>query len=166
VTVKTIGFTQVSALLTHQVDAVMGYVNNEPIQLERQGVSVRTLPVWQAQPLVSNGLVVLSSELGRHSILVRALVKATLQGVQYAIAHPQDAVRISQNYVPGLDQPGQAARALAVLQATIPLWQGASRLGYNDPGTWQSMASFLASVGMLQSQVDPTQAYTNSYLPG
>ncbi|HEX9057759.1 MAG TPA: ABC transporter substrate-binding protein [Ktedonobacterales bacterium] len=165
VTVQSIGFTQVAALVTHKVDAVMGYANNEPVQLRRQGIAIRTLNVWDAQPLVSNGLVVLQSELKSHPDQVRALVNATLRGVQYVIAHPQDAVRISQSYVPDLNAAAKQQNALAVLQATIPLWEGSGNPGRNDPAAWESMAGFLRSVNLLKGSVDVTQAYSNSYLP-
>jgi NitT/TauT family transport system substrate-binding protein len=165
VTVQSIGFTQVPELVGHKVDAVMGYANNEPVLLRQMGFAIRTIDVWTVQPLVSNGLVVLQTELKQHPDQVRALVSATLRGVQYAIAHPQDAVAISKAYVPGLSQPDKAATALAVLQATIPLWQGAGKPGYNDPATWQSMTSFLQSVGLLRGSVNEKQAYDNSYLP-
>lgn len=165
VAIKNIGFTQVTALLTHQVDAVVGYANNEPIELAAQGFAVRTINVWDVQPLVSNGLVVLSGELKDHPDVVRAIVKATLQGVRETMANPQEAVRISAKYVPGLDQPAKAASALTVLQATIPLWQGASTLGYNDPATWRAMASFLGTTGLVHGTVNPAPAYTNAYLP-
>jgi NitT/TauT family transport system substrate-binding protein len=164
-TIQDVGFTQVAALLSHKVDAVMGYANNEPVQLQRQGVAVRTLNVWEAQPLISNGLVVLQSELKSHPNEVRALVSATLKGVQYASAHPTDAVRISKAYVPTIADAASEANALAVLQATIPLWQGTGKAGYNDPATWQSMATFLAQVGMLKAGADVKAAYTNDYLP-
>ena len=163
--IQDIGFTQVAALLSHRVDAVMGYSNNEPLQLQRQGFAIRTLDVWNAQPLVSNGIVVLASELQAHPDIVRAIVSATLQGVQYTIDHPQEALTISKSYVPALNQPDQATQAMAVLQATIPLWQGASKLGYTNPQAWQSMAQFLQTVGLLKSASNQSQAFTNDYLP-
>ncbi len=165
VTVQDIGFTQIAALVSHRVDAVMGYANNEPVQLQLQGVAIRTLNVWQAQPLISNGIVVLQGELRNHPAAVRALVSATLRGVQYASAHPADAVRLSKAYIPTLNTAASQANALAVLQATIPLWQGASKPGYNDPAAWQSMATFLASAGLMKGAVDAKQLYSNDYLP-
>ncbi len=164
-TIQDVGFTQVAALLSHKVDAVMGYANNEPIQLQKQGVAVRTLNVWDAQPLISNGLVVLQSELKSHPDEVRALVSATLKGVQYASDHPADAVRISKAYVPTITDAASEANALAVLRATIPLWKGSGKAGYNDPAAWQSMATFLAQVGMLKAGVNARAAYSNDYLP-
>src|SRR5712691_5084156 len=50
-------FTQVLALTQHKVDAVMGYSNNEPLQLKSQGFDVRTFNVPNYQPLVSNGII-------------------------------------------------------------------------------------------------------------
>jgi NitT/TauT family transport system substrate-binding protein len=166
VNLQSIGFTQVVALSTHKVDAVMGYVNNEPIAFQKAGFAIRSIPVASAQPpLISNGVGALQSELNAHPDTVRAVVKATLQGLAYTIAHPQEAVTLSASYVPGLDSAAQQADALAVLQATIPVWQTSGRAGYNDPQTWQAMTDFLRAQGLLASPVDATQAYSNDYLP-
>ncbi len=166
VTIQSIGYTQVSALVGHKVDAVMGYINNEPIQFQKAGFAIRTFPVADAQPLVSNGLAAQEGELKAQPAAIKALIAATLKGVDYTIAHPQEAVTISKQYVPGLSDPSAAASALAVLQATLPaIKPNSAHPGYNDPAAWQSMATFLQSFGQLTGSVDVTQAYNTAYLP-
>src|SRR5262249_10350870 len=159
VKIQSIGFTQAEALLAHHVDAAMGYLNNEPVQLQKVGFAVRTFAV--SRPLISNGLAATESELNSHADDIRALVQATLQGVRYAIDHPQEAVNISKKYGETINPAAKEANALAVLQATLPLWQLGSRSGYNDPAAWQSMETFLQSQGLLKSDVDVAKAYSN-----
>jgi NitT/TauT family transport system substrate-binding protein len=165
VNIQTVGFTQVQALVTRKVDAVMGYLNNEPIQLQKQGMAVRTFDVSSAQPLVSNGVAALRGALSAHPDQVKAFVAATLKAVDYTIAHPQEAVEISKANVPGLDDPAKAADALTVLKATLPLWEHSGKTGYNDPAAWKSMADFMSAQGLLAGSVDATKAYSNDYLP-
>jgi NitT/TauT family transport system substrate-binding protein len=164
VNIQTVGFTQVQALVTKKVDAVMGYLNNEPIQIQKQGMSVRTFDVASAQPLISNGLAGLRSTLSAHSDQVKAFIAATLKAVDYTIAHPQEALEVSKASVPGLDDPAKAADALTVLKATLPLWQRTGKAGYNDPTAWQGMADFMQAQGLLAGSVDATKAYSNDYL--
>lgn len=155
--IQAIGFTQVAALLGHRVDAVMGYSNNEPLQLRKQGFAVRTFDVSDYQPLVSNGIITTEDTYHNQPQLVQNFVKATLKGLQYVIANPADAVQISTSYVPGMD----TAKAMTVLQATIPLWQGNGRLGYNDSAAWQSMEQFLVAQNIIPSGGSYSTAYTN-----
>ena len=152
------------ALLGHRVDAVMGYLNNEPIAFQKAGFAVRTLAVGDVQPLVSNGLAALQSELGAHPDIVKAAIKATLRGLDYTLAHPQEAVNLSKHYVPTLNDATQAD-ALAVLQATLPLWRTSGKVGYSDPQAWQSMIAFLQAQGQLAGPVDAAQSFSNAYLP-
>ncbi len=99
--IQSIGYTQVTALLTHKVDAIMGYANNEPLLLQKAGMTVRTFDVNNAEhPLISNGLAAMQSELSAHGGDIKKLVAATLKGVDYVLAHPQDAVNLSKAYVP------------------------------------------------------------------
>ena len=169
VKIQSIGYTQVPALVGHKVDAVMGYINNEPIQFQKAGFAIRTFPLAAAQPpisLISNGLAAEESELKAQPAAIKALIAATLKGVDYTIAHPQEAVTLSQQFVPGLSDPGASASALAVLQATLPaIAPKSAHPGYNDPAAWQAMAAFLQANGQLGGSVDVTQAYSNAYLP-
>lgn len=166
VNIQSIGFTQVSALLAHKVDAVMGYLNNDAVQLQQAGFAIRTFALSDAQPLVSDGLAATQTELAAHPQQMRELVAATLRGLAYTIANPQAAVRLSEDYVPGLNEPSQQTSALAVLQATIPLWQSSGQQpGYTDPQAWQSMASFLQAQGQLGGPVNASTTVSNNYLP-
>jgi len=155
--IKAIGFTQVAALIGRHVDAVMGYSNNEPLQLRKQGFAVRTFDVSDYQPLVSNGIITTEATFQSQPQLVQSFVQATLKGLRDVIANPSLAVQISKNYVPGMD-PG---RAMSVLQATIPIYRGNGRLGYNDSATWQSMEQFLVAQNIIPSGQDFSQVYTN-----
>jgi len=165
--IQSIGYTQVTALLTHKVDAIMGYANNEPLLLQKAGMTVRTFDVNNAEhPLISNGLAAMQSELSSHGSDIKKLVAATLKGVDYVLAHPQDAVNLSKAYVPGLDSASNAADALAVLQATLPYMQSAgAKAGYNDPAKWTAMVTFLQAQGQLSGPVDASKVYSNDYLP-
>ncbi len=156
--IQSIGFTQVAALIGHHVDAVVGYSNNEPLQLQKQGFAVRTFAVSDYQPLVSNGIISTEDTLHNQPQLVQRFVQATLKGLKYVIANPADAVQISKGYIPGMDP----VRAMSVLEATIPLWQSANgQLGYNDKATWQAMEQFLVTQNIIPSGEDFSQAYTN-----
>ena len=158
VKVQSIGFTQVAALLGHKVDAVMGYSNNEPLQLQAHGFNVRTFAVSDYQPLVSNGIITLENTYHNQQPMVRDFVQATLKGLKEVIDNPTEAVEISKTYVPGL----VPAHATSVLHATIPLWQSSNgQLGYNDSATWQSMEQFLVAQKIISPVQDLTQVYTN-----
>lgn len=154
---QSIGYTQVAALVGHRVDAVMGYSNNEPLQLRNKGFTVRTFEVSNYQPLVSNGIVTTEDTFHGLSAEVRDFVQATLKGVKDVLANPSEAVDISKSYVPGMD----VQQAKNVLQATLPIYQGTQSPGYNDSASWQSMAQFLAAQKMIAPVQDLSQAYTN-----
>lgn len=166
VKIQSIGYTQVPELVGNKVDAVMGYVNNEPIQFQKAGFAVRDFPVSNAQPLISNGIAAQDGELKAQPAAIKAFIAATLKGVNYAIAHPQQTVTLSQQFVPGLSDSTNAAAALKVLNATIPvITPNASKPGYTDPAQWQAMATFMQQSGQLSGQDDASKSLSNAYLP-
>jgi NitT/TauT family transport system substrate-binding protein len=165
VNIEAIGYTQPAALLGHKVDAVIDYVNDGVSLYAKSNFPVRALPLQQ--PIVSNGIGVRNAVLQSRGSDIRALIKATLQGVEYTIAHPARAVQLSEAFVPGLNDPTAAADALTTLQATIPFWERSDGkpLGYTSPSLWQEMYAFLQSGGQLTKSVDLAAVYSNAYLP-
>src|SRR5450432_978887 len=158
VKLQTIGFTQVAALISHKVDAVMGYSNNEALQLPAHGFPVRTFNVSDYQPLVSNGIITTENTYHSQAAMVKSFVAATLKGLKDVIADPSAALEICKTYIPTLTDTTQA---LNVLKATIPLWQGNGQPGYNDSATWQSMEQFLVAQKMIAPVKDLSQDYVN-----
>lgn len=158
VKIQSIGFTQVAALVSHKVDAVMGYSNNEALQLPKRGFPVRTFNVSDYQPLVSNGIITTESTYHNQQAMVKSFVQATLKGLKDVIANPSAAVTISKAYIPTLTDTTQA---LSVLNATIPLWQGNGQPGNNDSATWQSMAQFLTTQKIIGPVSNLSQDYVN-----
>ncbi len=160
VKLQSIGFTQVAALISHKVDAVMGYSNNEALELPERGFPVHTFNVSDYQPLVSNGIITTEDTYHSQPAMVKGFVEATLKGLQDVIADPSSALTISKTYIPTLTSSTQA-QAMNELKATIPIWQGSGPLGTNDSATWQSMEQFLVAQKMISPVKDLSQDYVN-----
>ncbi len=160
VKLQTIGFTQVNALKSGSVDAVVGYTNNEPLQLERLGMQVRTFDVSDYQQMVSNGIVTTENTLHNNDKnMVQPFVNATIEGLKYVIAHPAEAVQISSKFIPGMN----VTEATAELQATIPAWVGNGKvpIGYNDLSDWQAMQQFMVSENLIKPGLTLSLAFVN-----
>ena len=158
-----IGFTQVEALLANQVDAVVVYANNEPIQLEAQGMPVSLLRVADTVELASNGIVTNEATLRDRPDLVRRMLAATLRGIEAALDDPDSAYETCKRFVEGLDQADEDVQR-AVLAASMEFWR-ADRPGYSEPKAWSNMQAVLLEMGLLTTPLDLEQAFTNEYLP-
>ena len=165
-TLDSIGFNQVEALVAGQEDAVVVYANNEPLQLAARGLPVNVIRVADYVQLASNGLLSSEATLRDRPELVRAMLRATLRGVEQAIADPEAAFQICKDYVEGLAalSPEEQDLQRAVLAASIEFWRS-DRPGYSDPAAWENMHALLLQMGLLADPLDIQQAFTNDYLP-
>jgi NitT/TauT family transport system substrate-binding protein len=162
VTLDSIGFNQVEALATDQEDAIVGYVTNEPIQLEANGYDVTTIPVTDYVNLASNGIISNEKTLAENPELVRGFIQATLKGLRDTIADPDEAYQISQAYVDTLATADEATQK-EILATSIALWQ-ADQLGYSDPASWQNMQDVLLDMGLYATPLDLSKAFTNDFV--
>lgn len=163
VRLEAIGYNQVEALISGQVDAAVIYVTNEPIQLRARGYAVDVLRVADYMALVSNGLITNERTLREHPDLVRGMIRAIVRGLQDTINDPEGAYAISEKYVENLAQADRAVQ-MEVLTTSIGLWQK-NPWGYSDPQGWENMHRVLREMGLLSQPLDVTQAYSNAYLP-
>jgi len=165
-TLDSIGFNQVEALAAGQEEAVVVYANNEPLQLAARGLPVNVIRVADYVQLASNGLLASEATLRDRPELVRAMLRATLRGLEQAIADPEAAFEICKEYVEGLAalSPEEQDLQRAVLAASIEFWRS-DRPGYSDPAAWENMHALLLQMGLLADPLDIQQAFTNDYLP-
>lgn len=161
VEIENIGYTQQAALTANQVDAVMGYANNDAVRLQAAGVAVRTIPIAEGTvPLVGVGLgapdVVMMARTNDLTELHRAVAAA----IGDIVANPEEAVTLSEKYIPGLAGDAQRQSALATLRATIPLFGAEDQWGRQNSETWEAMSAFMEEMGLLAKPVPASEAYT------
>lgn len=162
-TLESIGFNQVEALLADTVDAGVIYVTNEPVQLRSQGETVDVIRVSDYMQLVSNGLITNEQTARENPDLVRRMVRAVLHGIEDAENDPDGAFNISTKYVEGLAQADQKVQK-DVLAESIKLWN-TDRPGYSEPQAWENMQAVLLNMGMLKQPVELEKAFRNDLLP-
>lgn len=158
-----IGFTQVETMLAGTVDAAVVYANNEPFQLEAQGMPVTLIRVADYVALASNGLVTNEATLDSDPGLVRAVLRAVMHGLRDVLADPDAAFEVCTKYVEGLAAADQAVQR-QVLEASMRFWDSGP-LGVSEPEAWENMDRVLFEMGLVQARQDVNQAYTNDYLP-
>ena len=163
VTLDSIGFNQVQALAADQEDAVVGYVNNEPVQLRAEGYEVNVIRVADFVQLAANGILTNESMIAQHPEQVRAFVGAFLRGLVDTIADPDAAYQISKQYVESLAEANEAVQK-EVLALSIEFWQ-ADHPGFSDPVAWDYMHFILLDMGLLAEPLDLDAAFTNEFLP-
>ena len=163
VTLDSIGYNQVELLMADKDDAMVIYVANEPVQLEKLGAEITLFKVSDAVDLVANGLITNEKTLAEKPELVQAMVSATLKGLEYTTDHPQEAFEISKKYVENLAEADQEVQ-MQVLLRSIEHWQ-APRMGYSEPEAWQNMQRILLKMGLLSEELDLGAAYDNRFIP-
>ena len=163
VKLDSIGFNQVAALVANQEDAVVVYTANEPLQLEKQGVEYVLFKTSDALDLVANGLITNEKTIKENPELVKKMVAATLQGIQYSIDHPDEAFEISKKYVENLANADQKVQKQVLLN-TIEQWK-TDHLGFSKPTAWQNMQNILLKMGLISQAQDLNQAFSNEFLP-
>jgi NitT/TauT family transport system substrate-binding protein len=151
-----IGFTQVESLLADRVEAVVGYTNNEPLQLKALGEAVNTIEVADYIDMVANGIITNEDSLTNNPGLVEGFIRATLRGLADTLADPDEAFEISKQYVEGLENDRKN-----VLEASLVMWQ-ADVLGLTDADAWEQTEEVLLEIGFLDEPLaDLTAAYSN-----
>jgi len=164
VSLQSIGFTQATAVKQDQVDAAMDYIVNGPVQLRLAGDEVTVIPVSDFIDLPSNGIITNDKTIGEKPELVQALVTAALKGLRDTLADPNAAFDISLKAVPeaGGDQ---AAVSRAIFDESLKLWQASdAELGRSDPAAWDVAAKFMKAMGLIQTDVNPSELYTNEFV--
>ncbi len=164
----TIGYNQVAALKTGQVDAALCYAMNEPVQMRAAGEEIDIMYVADYANLVSNGLITNEKSIQEHPELVQGMVRAALRGIAYTLEHPDEAFDIALKYIPEAASD-EATRAVnrAILAESIEFWQTRSgELGHSDLAEWQASQQIMQQMGLVGTDADVVDMFTNRFIVG
>ena len=154
-----IGFNQVESLLTGQSEAIVVYINNEPVQLRQRGEVIDVIAVADYVDLVANGFLTNEQTIAENPELVQRFINAFMRGLRDTLADPDAAYEISKKFVEGLDDSRKG-----VLEASLPLW-GTEPLGRTDPASWAVTQDVLIEMGLLTGPLpDLGAVYTNEFV--
>jgi len=162
----TIGYNQVAALKTGQVDAALCYAMNEPVQMRAAGEVVDIMFVADHANLVSNGLITNEKSVRERPELVQGMVRAALRGIAYTLEHPDEAFEIALKYIPeaGSDETARAVNH-AILVESIEFWRARSGgLGSSELADWQASQQIMQRMGLVGTEVDVADMFTNRFI--
>ncbi|HSN93491.1 MAG TPA: ABC transporter substrate-binding protein [Anaerolineaceae bacterium] len=160
---QSIGFTQVEALATHQVDAAVIYLANEPVQLKARGYEINVMRVQDYVSLVGNGLLSNEKTIQNDPELIHKVVRALSKGIDWTVANPEKAFTICEKYVENL-KSGDTTIQKEVLAESIGLWSLSTERNVN-PSRWENMQQVLLGLGLMKAPIDLKGAYTDAFLP-
>ena len=159
------GFDLVAPLLAGKYRAVAVTEFGELVQAEAQAGKLSYLDFrdWGTPDYSFLAMITDQGFAKSHPATVRAFVRATLQGLAYAAAHPQEAVGLYASRHPELKKDLLLAQWKAALPSMAVA--GAHPAGWQDPASWTALDQWLTKAGVLITQVDAAGVMTNQYLP-
>lgn len=94
--------------------------------------------------------------------IVKAFMKATAQGYQYAIEKPEEAGQILVKHAPDLD----AELVIASQKWLASKYQDdAEKWGLQKESVWQNYADWMMDYKLLDKELDVKTAFTNEFIP-
>jgi ABC-type nitrate/sulfonate/bicarbonate transport system substrate-binding protein len=156
----------VQPLVTGEVDALMGYTQNQPNLVRKTGHEVNEIFVDDWGVNIYGSVVVANTEwLEGNEEVTRKFVEASIKGWEFCRENPEEAVEICLEKYPGLERDFVTASnrdTLPLLESDDTVKYG---LGYQTEERWLNTQSILKDQGLIEKEVEPDGLFTNAFLP-
>lgn len=149
-------------LLTKQLDVWPGYLNNEVIAAREKGFDVDIVsPADYGLDFYADTLFTTEAMVRDHPDEVQRFVTATLKGWTDAVAHPEEAAKLTVKQDSKLSYPHE----LTMMKDSIPLLKpDAQPIGSMQLGNWTSLQNLLIQGNFLKGPLDLSKAFTTKFL--
>lgn len=156
---------EIAPLLTGKVDALLGYINNQPVQVEMHGKPVNIIKLQDyGMNLYNEAVIANTNFLLAHPDVVRRFLQASVKGWEYAIEHPAEAVSIVAKLHPEQD----AVYLQKNFDQIIPLMTTVGgvkvAVGNQTLDRWKNTVDVLREVGLLKTSLDPSLIFTSDFV--
>jgi len=159
-----IGFG-VQPLLVKQVDAIMGFTMNEPIEAETQGMPIHEILIAD-HGVNAYGLTISSNDdfIAKQGELLTRFLRATKKAVIEEASAREAAIQAVVKAVPEVD----AAREIKVLERTLPFYApkggDLNSFGTQTEQAWQQTIDTAKRLGLVETAPSTRALYNASLL--
>ncbi len=155
----------ISPLLSGQVDALLGYTQDQPVLVEMQGHEVSRMAMADyGVDLVSTNLIVNRSALTADSVVIGDFVRATLKGYSWATANPDSAVAIYSAAHPETDRDFNRENFKQLQPILSSPLTDSLGLGWHNMAHWRRTEQILRDQQIITNEVDVEQITTDRFL--
>jgi putative hydroxymethylpyrimidine transport system substrate-binding protein len=159
------GFDLVAPLLAGKYQSVAVTEFGELVQADAAGQKLDYLDFrdWGTPDYAFLNVLTEKDFAAEHPVTVKAFVAATLEGLDWAVAHPDEAVAIYVARHPELE-PGLL---LAQWKAAMPSMASGSKQvsGLQDVAAWDRLNDWMVQSGQITKGADVAGTVSNDYLP-
>ena len=152
-------------LLVGQVDAMMAFTMNEPVDAESSGMPVYEIMITD-YGVYAYGLSIVASDkfIKEKGNLLKGFLRATKKGMEEAAKDNQVAVDALAKAVSEIDK----AREMKVLSKTIPVWGSddtkANGYGWQTDAGWQQTVDTAVRLKLIEKAPSTKNVFTNDFL--
>ncbi len=166
--IELIGMTESSPapLLAGQVDAMLGYTEDQPVTVELRGRAVNRIALADhGIDLYSTNIIAHEAYLKKNPDTVRKFVRASLKGWQYAVDHPDEALAAYMAERPESDPVFNRANFAKLTPILYSPDVEKLGLGAQTHARWTHTRDVLFDLEMIGRKVEIAELFTNVFLP-
>lgn len=155
-----------AVLLNHSADAMITYLFTLPVlqKAAQNNEKVGTLVYSDyGADFYSNGIGAMEEYIKEKPDVTRDFVQATMEGVKYTLAHPEDAVRMLKKHQPQLDEQ-TAVQEIAIIRKLINADNTKGPLGAMDKAKMQATQDLMVKYLGLTNPPPVDDTFTNQFL--
>jgi NitT/TauT family transport system substrate-binding protein len=149
VRVEKIGYTQEPTLLSGRADAVVCFLNNEPVAMRAEGIALREWDVKDWSDMVGASFISSRSIIASRGTVLARFVRATRKAMDFTVSHRDEAAQIALKNVGNVKKEDEPLFRLR-LDATCDLFS-VPQEGYGalDAGRYARSIGELAALGLI-----------------
>jgi ABC-type nitrate/sulfonate/bicarbonate transport system substrate-binding protein len=159
------GYAIVAPLLAGKYDTVAVTEFGELVEADAAGQKLDYLDFrdWGTPDYAFLNVITTQSFADEDPGTVRAFVAATMEGLDWAVAHPDEAVALYVKRHPEL----KPELLLAQWRAAVPSMaaSGAQAAGWQDTAAWSALNDWMVQSGQIEAPVDVSPVVSDAYLP-
>jgi NitT/TauT family transport system substrate-binding protein len=155
-----------AVLLNHSVDGMITYLFTLPVlqKAAQNNDKVGTLVYSDyGADFYSNGLGAMDDFIKQKPDVTRNFVQATMEGVKYTLAHPEEAVQMLKKHQPQLDEK-TAVQEIAIIRKLINADNTKGPLGSIDNAKMQATQDLMVKYLDLKDPPPIGETFTNEFL--